>query len=57
MRQWWDKEPVRIAAAIRAIILAAVAFGLEWTPEQIASIMLAVECVLVLVVRDKVTPV
>ena len=36
-------EPVMIGATIRAVILAAVAFGLTVTPEQLASLMVAVE--------------
>lgn len=49
-------EPVAIAAALRAIILCAVAFGLRWTPEQIAALMLAVEAILAVLVRQNVTP-
>lgn len=49
-------EPVLIGAAIRAVILAAVAFGLNVTAEQIASLMVAVEAVLALVTRALVTP-
>lgn len=49
-------EPVAIAAAVRAIILCAVAFGLKWSAEQVAAIMLALEAVLAVVVRSKVTP-
>jgi hypothetical protein len=51
----FGKEPVVIAGAVRAIILAAVAFGLELTPEQIAATMLAVEAVLTLLTRQSVT--
>jgi hypothetical protein len=50
------REPVAIAAAIRGLILAAVAFGLNWTAEQVAALMFAVEAVLALVVRQSVTP-
>lgn len=50
----WNAEPVAIAAAIRAVILCAVAFGLRWTPEQIAAVMLAVEAVMALVTRASV---
>ena len=49
-------EPVLIGGAIRAVILAAVAFGLDVTPEQLAALMLAVETVLALVTRALVTP-
>lgn len=51
-----NTEPVAIGAAIRAIILVAVAFGLKWSVEQIAAIMLAVEAVLVVFTRQSVTP-
>lgn len=52
----FNREPALIAGAIRAILLCAVAFGLRWTPEQIAAFMLAVEAVLTLIVRHNVTP-
>lgn len=49
-------EPIVIGAAVRAIILCGVAFGLKWSTEQIAAIMLAVECVLAIFTRQAVTP-
>lgn len=49
-------EPVLLGAAIRAIILAGVAFGLPVSPEQLASLMLAVEAVFAVVTRTIVTP-
>ena len=49
------REPVAIAAAVRAVLLAGMAFGLDWTAEQLAAVMLAVEAVLALVVRQTVT--
>ena len=52
-----NTEPVVLAAAVRAVILAAVAFGLGWTAEQVAALMLAVEAVLAVFIRSKVTPV
>ena len=52
----FNTEPVAIAAAVRAVLVAAVAFGLDWTGEQIASLVLAVELVLGLIVRSQVTP-
>lgn len=51
------REPVAIAAAIRSLVLLGVAFGLKWSPEQIAATMVAVEAVLALIVRNKVTPI
>jgi len=47
-------EPIAIAAAIRAVLLAAMAFGLDWTAEQLAAVMLAVELVLALFLRTQV---
>jgi hypothetical protein len=55
MRNPLDFEPVAVMAALRMIILAAMAFGLNWTVEQVTSIMLAVEAVLGLVTRRQVT--
>lgn len=52
-----NTEPVAIAAALRAVLVAAVAFGLDWTGDQIAALVLAVELVLGLLVRSQVTPV
>lgn len=52
----FGREPVAIAGAIRAVILCAVAFGLNWTSDQVAATMLAVEAVLTLIIRSRVTP-
>lgn len=56
MGTFLGREPALIAGAIRAIILVAVAFGLNWEPGQIAALMLAVEAVLTVIVRQNVTP-
>jgi len=55
LNRLWN-EPTVIAGAIRAIILAAVAFGLGWTGEQIAALMFAVEAILTVFNRSLVTP-
>lgn len=49
-------EPVLIASAIRAVILAGATFGVDISPEQIAALMIAVEAVLALVTRALVVP-
>ena len=49
-------ESVLIGAAIRAVILSAVTFGLAITAEQIAALMVAVEAVMALITRALVTP-
>lgn len=52
----FGREPVAIAAAVRAIILCVVAFGVDLSGEQIAAVMLAVEAVLAVITRQSVTP-
>lgn len=49
-------ELVAIAALIRAVIVCAVAFGLQWTADQIAAVMVVVELAAALITRSKVTP-
>lgn len=49
-------EPVALSAALRAVMLAGMAFGLHLTVAQLAAVMLAVEMVLALLTRANVTP-
>ncbi len=51
------REPVTIAAAIRAILLAGMAFGLKLDAAQMAAVMFAAEAILALLVRGSVTPI
>lgn len=51
----FGREPVLIAGAIRAVLLVAVSFGVDITPEQLATLMIAVEAVLTVVTRQTVT--
>ena len=51
------REPVAIATAIRSLVLLAVAFGLAWSPEQIAALMVCIEAVLAIVTRALVMPI
>lgn len=51
-----NREPVAILAVVRALVLAGMAFGLKVSVEQLAAVMLALETVLTLVTRSKVTP-
>ncbi|MGE0590919.1 MAG: hypothetical protein AB7G23_03065 [Vicinamibacterales bacterium] len=51
------QEPVLIAAAIRATLLAIISFGVGLTEAQVAATMLAVEAILAVVTRARVTPV
>lgn len=40
---------------VKALIALGIAFGLHWAPEQQATIMVAVQAVLTLLVREQVT--
>lgn len=51
-----NTEPVALAGAVRALLACAVAFGLNFTPEQVAATVVAVEIVSGLFVRSRVTP-
>ncbi len=53
----FNTEPALILGAVGAIIALAVGFGLNWTGEQVALTMAAVQAFLSLIVRAKVTPV
>lgn len=50
------REPVTILAAVRAIIVCAVAFGLSLSPAQMAALFVAIEAVLAVITRQVVTP-
>ncbi len=52
----FNREPVRCAAFIRAVILCAVGFGVAWTPEQVALIMIMVEAFFAMITRSQVEP-
>lgn len=49
-------EPVALGAAIRLVLVAAMAFGLQLTDTQLVASMAAIEAVLGLVTRQTVTP-
>lgn len=51
------REPVAIAAFIRVVLYAAVAFGLDFTEEQLLALVAVVEAGTALFVRARVTPV
>lgn len=52
----FDKEPAAIAAALKSALFAAVLFGVALDAQQLAGIALALEVILGLFVRAKVTP-
>jgi len=59
LKTLWDKianEPVLLLNVINAVIALAVAFGLDWSPEQKAGVIGLATVILNLVARSKVTP-
>lgn len=50
------REPVAIAAVIRTLLAMLVAYGFDFTAEQIATTVLFVEAVSMFLVRQRVTP-
>lgn len=53
---FFNREPVAIAAAIRAVLYVAVLYGFNMSPEQMTAVVIAVESVLGLITRSQVTP-
>lgn len=51
-----SNEPVALAAAVRAVLLAVMAFGVGLTAAQVAAVGIAVELVAGLFVRARVVP-
>ena len=51
-----NREPIRFAALIRAIILCAIGFGLKVTPEQLVLVMVMIEALFAILTRQQVTP-
>lgn len=49
-------EPVAFASLVRIGILCAMAFGLTWSPAQLAAVMALVEGAAVFFTRKAVTP-
>ena len=49
-------EPVLVLGFLRAVVVLAIAFGLNLTTEQIAAVYLVLELGLSLVARQRVTP-
>jgi len=52
----FGREPVLVMAVIQAGVALAVAFGLQWTGEQVALVVAFSATVLGLIARAKVTP-
>ncbi|MFZ5875165.1 MAG: hypothetical protein ACOYXU_02035, partial [Nitrospirota bacterium] len=50
------REPIAVVNAVRLVLLAAIAFGLHLTDVQLVASMAALEAVLTLFTRSRVTP-
>lgn len=57
MSNLFGREPALILAAVNAVVVLGVGFGLPVTGEQVALINAAVAALLGVVVRSQVTPV
>lgn len=55
-RAIFDKEPVALAAFVKALLVVGVSFGLALTPEQIVGLVLVLELGFGLLTRGQVTP-
>jgi len=51
-----NTEPTAIVGALRLVLIAAIAFGLTLSDVQLVAVLAALEAVLTLVLRSKVTP-
>jgi len=49
------REPVLIAALVRATVVLATAFGLHWDAQRIGAVMLFTETLLAFLVRGQIT--
>lgn len=50
-------EPVLVLAFLRALVVLAMAFGLNLTPQQLAAVYIVLELGLSLVARQRVRPI
>jgi hypothetical protein len=53
----WNREPVLFLSTIQTAVALFVAFGLDFTAEQVGAITAVAAAVLGLIARGKVTPV
>ena len=56
MTTLWGREPAMILSAVQAVIVLAVSFGLQLSPEQTGAILALTAVVLGLITRSQVTP-
>lgn len=50
-------EPALVAGLVQAVLALLIAFGLDLTADQVATILAVTAAILALVVRSQVTPV
>jgi len=56
MTTLWGREPAMVLSAVQAVIVLAVSFGLQLSPEQTGAILALTAVVLGLITRSQVTP-
>jgi uncharacterized protein (DUF697 family) len=52
----WGREPAMVLAFVQAVLVLALSFGLQLTPEQTGAIIALTAVILGLITRSKVTP-
>ena len=52
----WGREPAMVVAFVQAVIVLAISFGLQMTPDQQGAILAVVAIVLGLITRSQVSP-
>lgn len=52
----WGREPAMVVALVQAVIVLAISFGLQMTPEQQGAILAITAVVLGLITRSQVSP-
>jgi diacylglycerol kinase len=57
LQNLWGREPAMVLAFVQAIIVLAVAFGLQLTADQTGAIVAVTAIILGLLTRSQVTPV
>ena len=50
------REPVAVAGLVRVVLVAAAAFGVGFSEEQIVAVVAVVEAISTVLVRQRVTP-
>jgi uncharacterized protein (DUF697 family) len=52
----WGREPAMVVAVVQAVLVLAISFGLQLTPEQTGGILAVSAALLGLLTRSQVIP-